>query len=469
MFKNYKFSLKLILVFYISNLNFKILTLDNFTPGNLAIVQVPVADLLWESAQDTAHEQTNISDPLGIYNNLGLGDVNCLRAYQLLLHETVLILEERGAEVKIAVPHIFYLAGSKSELAPRVRQDLSNKNNNLQNISADNNLIVNLESLGQEYRNSFWTLKTNLIPVKDLTDLGINLSKLPVPINFKNNFKTPSLAIDDTNKVTLITPVIDPVTQRSYSVGTSFKIVGFESDYARTSKNLGLPVWVLKNSSNNILKLTQIVLPAGSYIVHTPKNFVAQKQDFVNLIKSWTQFNTGFVPYVYSGASLINTCATGQCLIKNSQNILGQPGYIRENYIQEPSAGLDCSCLISRAAQIVGIPYFYKNSATIERNLIEIRDINQLEAGDFIWHVGHIMVVSDVARGLMVEARGYRQGFGCLHEIPINKIFYGINSYVDLLNCIKSNQVVRTLDNQGNFFGQIAKFKLLKFEPSKYI
>lgn len=442
MFKN----LKLILVFCILIFNLKVLTINNFTPGNLAVVRVPVADLLWESAyaiatadlgqtDATGTNLASVSDPIAIYNNLGLGDGNCLRAYQLLLHETVLILEEREAEVKIAVPHIFYLAGSKCEPVQRTH-----------------------ENLDQEYLNSFWTLKTNLIPVETLINLGMNLNNLPAPINFK----IPDLAACNTNTVTLTKPVIDPVTQRSYSVGTRFKIIVFEKN-CESGANLGLSVWSLE--SNNFPKLTQIILPADSYITYTPKNFTEQKQDFVNLIKSWAHLNTGFVPYVYSGASLITTCSTGQCPIKNSQNILGQPGYARENYTQEPSVGLDCSCLISRASQIVGIPYFYKNSATIERNLVEIQELADLEAGDIIWHTGHVMVISDVAQGLMVEARGYRQGFGCLHEIPISKIFYGVNSYADLLACIKKNIPVRTLDNQGNFFGQIARFKLLKFRP----
>lgn len=234
-----------------------------------------------------------------------------------------------------------------------------------------------------------------------------------------------------------------------------------------SGRNLDRSVWSLENS-NNTPKLTQIILPADSYTTYIPKSFTEQKRDLVNLIKSWANLSTGFVPYVYSGASLINTCPMGKCAIENSQNILGQSGYVRENYIQEPSVGLDCSCLISRAAQIVGIPYFYKNSATIERNLVEIRELDDLEAGDIIWHTGHVMVISDVEQGLMVEARGYRQGFGCLHEIPINKIFYGVSSYAELLDRIKKNIPVRTLDDQGNFFGQIARFKLLKLAPSRF-
>jgi hypothetical protein len=455
MFKN----LKLFLIFCLLNLNLKILTINNFMPGSLAIVQVPVADLLWESAQDLAYGQANISGPLTIYNNLGLGDSNCLRAYQLLLHETVLILEERGAEVKIAVPHIFYLAGSKYEPAQRAHK----------NLNLNNNLIANLEHLDQEYLNSFWTLKTNLIPVESLLNLGIDLNNLPTPINFKNNLKELSLAACNVNTATLIKSVLDPVTKQGYSVGTRFKFSGENLGNSVNMLNLPAPellVWSLENS-NNIPKLTPFALPADSYITYSFKSFTKQKRDFVNLIKSWANLNTGFVPYVYSGASLINTCPMGQCPIRSSSNILGQPGYMRENYTQEPSVGLDCSCLISRAAQIVGIPYFYKNSATIERNLVEIQDLADLEAGDIIWHTGHVMVISDVAQGLMVEARGYRQGFGCLHEVPISKIFYGVNSYADLLDRIKNKIPVRTLDDQGNFFGQIARFKLLKLVPGR--
>lgn len=474
-------NLKLFLVFYLLILNLKILTINNFTPGNLAIVRVPVADLLWESAyaittaglSQTDGTVTSLasSDPATIYNNLGLGDSNCLRAYQLLLHETVLILEERGAEVKIAVPHIFYLAGSKSESIQRVQRNLNPQNNNSQNIpkssycetNLNSNLIANLEQLDQEYLNSFWTLKANLIPVETLIKLGIDLRNLPTPINFTQ----PDLVAKHQNVARLVRPVFNPQTQQSYSVGTRFRVIGCLEGTGWTPKNkrvdLDLIVWCWDDRTQ---QLTHFTLPAHSYRTFAPSTFAEQKQAFVELIRSWTQLQVGsFVPYVYSGASLINTCPVGQCPIKTSANILGQPGYTRENYTQEPSVGLDCSCLISRAAQIVGIPYFYKNSATIERNLVEIQDIYDLTAGDIIWHTGHVMVVSDVEQGLMIEARGYRQGFGCLHEIPISKIFYGINSYADLLTYIKHNIPVRTLDDQGNFFGQISRFKLLKLAP----
>ncbi|HLB41037.1 MAG TPA: hypothetical protein VJJ83_04555, partial [Candidatus Babeliales bacterium] len=145
-----------------------------------------------------------------------------------------------------------------------------------------------------------------------------------------------------------------------------------------------------------------------------------------------------------------------------TSNQLGQPLYQRQNYLVCPQTGYDCSCLISRAAQIVGWPYFYKNSATAERNLTAITALNQLAPGDLLWHAGHIMVVSDVEQGLLIEARGYSQGFGCLHEIPLSRIYVGIKTYAELWQAIQTNTVVKTLDDQGLPFGAIQQFKLLK-------
>ncbi|HLB40610.1 MAG TPA: hypothetical protein VJJ83_02365, partial [Candidatus Babeliales bacterium] len=99
-------------LFWILSVNFSSLLLG--TAGQLsqpipARVQVPVADLLYESAQQLCPTMA-VTD---FYRHLGLGDQYCQRAYQLLLQEPVLIVAEQGSEVQVAVPQVTYLVDTR--------------------------------------------------------------------------------------------------------------------------------------------------------------------------------------------------------------------------------------------------------------------------------------------------------------------------------------------------------------------
>lgn len=390
-----------------------------------ARVRVPVADLLYTPAQTYGSGSVTT-----IYQNLGLGDANCQRAYQLLLHEPVLIVAEQGVEVQVAVPQVVYLTDSRcaGSVSPQ---------------------LTNCDQSAPNYTNYFWTLRANLITEAELTAQGIDLTHLPQPIDYR----TGDLAACNQQTVTLTQPVFSPALQQTLSAGTRLVLVAPAENAAPGT------VWCYHDQTQCLI---QLQLPAHSYTIYQAQSMIERRQAFVGLLRQWAQPANGFIPYVYGGASFTQLATLPANQTYLSTNLDGSTLYQRENYLAAPQTGYDCSCLISRAAQIAGIPYFYKNSATAARNLPAITELSQLQNGDLLWHTGHIMVVSDVERGLLIEARGYRQGFGCVHEIPLSRIYVGIQTYADLWQAMQTKTVVKTLDDQGRPFGAIQQFKFLK-------
>ena len=59
------------------------------------------------------------------------------------------------------------------------------------------------------------------------------------------------------------------------------------------------------------------------------------------------------------------------------------------------------------------------------------------------------MVVSDTDKNLLIEARSYSHGYGKLHEIPIGKVFEGIETYKDLTDAYFGKKVIKRKDKQG--------------------
>ena len=135
-------------------------------------------------------------------------------------------------------------------------------------------------------------------------------------------------------------------------------------------------------------------------------------------------------------------------------------------YNLKPATGFDCSGVILRAAQIAGLPYFYKNTVTILNNLKPLTATDELADGDLIWLPAHIMVVSDVAQQLCIEARHYAHGYGKVHEIPIQKVFGNIPHYAALKQAHLNQTPIDRLDRQGQVRQQV-KIKLLKLPLNK--
>jgi hypothetical protein len=194
------------------------------------------------------------------------------------------------------------------------------------------------------------------------------------------------------------------------------------------------------------------------------ETYQQKANDFVKLLRSWMS-DKGIIPYVWGGCSF-----TGNYQMDHfemvEQSILGKKSefYMRPSSNESPKIGFDCTGLVARAAQICGLPYYFKNSTTVMKNIESFSDIHRCVEGDLIWIPGHIMVIASTVNNTIIEARAYDHGFGKIQEIPLSEVFEGITNFEQLHIAYKKNQPLQRLDKQGKVIQVINSFKLLKLE-----
>ena len=113
-----------------------------------------------------------------------------------------------------------------------------------------------------------------------------------------------------------------------------------------------------------------------------------------------------------------------------------------------------------------GIPYFLKNTTTLERVLKPLTPEETLREGDLIKITGHVMVVADLENNTLIEARGYQDGYGKVHEIALPLVFKGINSYQDLLDAYYAKKTLIRLNSDGKESQIFPTFNLLRLESA---
>jgi len=382
-----------------------------------ALVTVPVADLISRPIQQSF---PNLSIQQA-YDQLPLsgGNTNpyhsCLRMHQLLLHETVTIVQQQGDEVCVEIPHLFYITHTN-----------------------------------KTPQHTYWMLKKNLTPLRELKKRSIDLKKIPAMPSFEKK------TVEDKYAIILAMPYKDPVTQQTFSAGTRFVMV---PNTAQTKTEVTVYAFDARiNDFTHIqLPLDLVIKPAG-----TKKEKMKQ---FVNLMRRWTSINNGFFPYVWGGTSLVDT-SNGNYL-ETQMTINGQDcSYYNLSDIQKsPKTGMDCSGLIARAAQMCGIPYFFKNTLTTAQNMATLQKNQTLQEGDIIWISGHVMVVSDLKKNRLFEARSsVYGGQGKLQEISLDKVFHGMTTYDKLIEAYHQKEPLNRLDKDGNIVQKCYDFKLLKLE-----
>jgi hypothetical protein len=245
-----------------------------------------------------------------------------------------------------------------------------------------------------------------------------------------------------TNTVVLTWPLYDPVTKLTFSIGTRFVHVATNADSYEVR---------CFNPTNR--QMTTITVPKQiAYLFH-PKSPQAQRELFLQLVTSWAHPKQGIIQYVHGGTS-----ATEFITSKNfhSSTFDNYAGYDWNN--DRPRTGIDCSGLIVRAAQIAGIPFFYKNSITMARRLKETKNP---EPGDIIWIPGHVMVISKLDPALIVEARGYPSGYGLVQEIALPEMFRGVATFKQLIEGIPAKKPIERLQKDGSVSEIITEYKVL--------
>lgn len=340
---------------------------------------------------------------------------HCPRLHQLLFNEQVTIIERYKDQVKVEIPNLFY------QLAQ------SDKKQNI-----------------------FWAPNGHFMPIDELKKNNIDTASLPQPIRYANSQPTHQTIIS------LIEPFADPITKKTYSIGTRF--VAMQKHQIQNS-------YLVHVYDSQAKRMKRILIPSA-YAFLEP----AQKQEdkvnlFVNLLKQWAHKENGFIPYVWGGCSFTNPIQHEHFEIKHPNKLVAY-FYRKESEHQHPKNGFDCSNLVARAAQICGIPYYFKNTTTALRNLTHVSLSDQIKNGDLLWYVGHIMIVSNVDENKLIEASSYDEGYGKVHEVPLNKIFKGINSYAELQDQLKIKQTIYRLTKLGTVSKPIYDIKILRLPTS---
>lgn len=380
---------------------------------NQAVVIVPIVDV-----SGTALREFSASPVAHYYQEFSFapdkGWSACLRMHQLKYNEVVLIKPGscKGEEVECEVLNLFALDSRKKK------------------------------------RNSFWLLKKYLMPIAVVGE-KIDLSVIPEPIDMS---RPP--ADYNAHVLTLTDPWFDKKIQRRYSAGTRFvrnKQKDTKSAYAVYSIDY----------ERGIVK-TSLIAKAKALVQYAQTREDCRAQ-MINLLRKWAHPGEGFIPYVYGGSAFLRRCKN-DCFSR----VLGKRCGRKVTYWQRldcgeyPLAGFDCSEMLLTAAQIVGLPYFLKNTSTINSCLRSFAKDDTLQEGDLIWYSGHVMIISDVKNNLLIEAVGYESGYGKVHEINIKKVFAGIEDYKGLIHAYHSKRFLKRLNSKGRPFRSVYRLNLLK-------
>lgn len=369
-----------------------------------ALVIVPVADLVGSPLKGGATAYKH----LPVCGSRPNAFTPCKRLHQLLFNEIVDVVEEDHEQVQVAVPYLFFV---------------SNGTNKKQN--------------------TYWTLKKNLYPLP--TDSAIRAA-IPQTADFGQS------TVQQPNTVTLILPFHDPVTKLTFSAGTRFVVE------STNEENATVNVFVLHPTTHTI---TVIAIPQKLCLIPASDK-EHQRKNFVKLVRLWAHNGNGIIPYVWGGCSMIFT--TPQ-LTFNETCIKNHTCHYEINDNDAPlKTGFDCAGLVTRAAQAVGLPYYYKNTTTLASHLTPLTSGQHLHDGDLIWTPGHVMIVSNRDHNLLVEACGYASGWGRVREVPMNHLFKNIETCTDLETLFENKQPLKRIDKTGNVSSTYATFKLLALD-----
>lgn len=365
---------------------------------NLGLVIHPVVDLIGQPIAKTGCTYANL--PVA-----GSEDI-CPRMHQLLFNETVEILKESAEDYCIRIPNLFYITAKNA--SPHT---------------------------------SYWTSKKNILSLADIPITKTD-SLIPQPINFRN----PSQNTQAT--VALIKPWHSKKLNMTFSAGTRFVTTG-------PQKRHSFVISLLHPTKKKPISLN---IPKSYVILQTDYSPKKARTIYNKILKSWAHMD-GFIPYIWGGCSFTYTHAAKRPFRQKTcgKNTL----YTIAHDTHAQKCGFDCAGLIARAAQIAGIPYYYKNTATLAAYLNPIKTYARLQDGDLIWIPGHVMAVGSLKRNTLIEARHYSHGYGKAHEIALNKVFKGINTFADLLQANNKKTTLERLDSKGNVAQTINQIKIL--------
>jgi hypothetical protein len=391
--------------------------LSNVIQADKGIIIAPVVDAVGEPLQTYyVHQAPHVS-----YKNLPWASYKrdhaaCPRLHQLLYHEIIDIIEtaetQNDHEIQVTIPHLFYQT-----------------------------------RFNHTPQNSCWILKQHIIPLSKIP--SSDLEKLPQQIQFNKNNEAAYL-----NTVTLVEPFADSHLNITFSAGTRFV-----KTKEQTFKDK-VTVYCLHPKKHSIVTLD---LPKAAVHIFHPKTMHDRIDDFLTIVRRWAHQKNGIIPYAWGGCSFINTYAQNNFTLEH-KSIHGKKlgFYVRPNTKTQKS-GYDCSGIILRAAQIAGLPYYCKNTYTLMQQLPSLTANEAVKEGDLIWIYGHVLIVADCKKSTVIEAGSYDCGYGKIQEVPIGKIFKGIETFADLQQRFSEKASVERLTHNGSILDTYKEVKLLKF------
>lgn len=397
-----------------------------------AFVSVPVADLVGEPIKSFGLASTNrksyekIATSYVETRKSGIdSSYGAPRMHQLLFNEVVDIISEGKAK-----------PGDEEEVC----------------ISIESAFFITKQT--QKPQHIFYTQKKNLISFDTLQKRNLSPENIPRSPSFKHpDQKT------DHPMIGLIKPFFDPVTQQTFSAGTRFI---FDPAASNDEKYC---IQIFDRNSTSY-KRSCIPKSYAQEIIHKSKHDAITC--FVKLLKQWANCPNGVIFYLWGGYSYTQCCPdlgfqeVTKHLMNGNKIIIHE----RKNCTKKPLTGFDCVGLILRAAQLCGIPFFFKNTYTLAHYLKSLGIDDHLHEGDLIWIGGHVMIVSDIEHNKLIEARGYDHDFGIVQEIALEKVFKDMKTYKDLTHAFYMHYPLTRLNKSEKSVETISHFKLLKLDSA---
>lgn len=389
-----------------------LLCASHFSPN--AFCKVPVADL--------------VSFPLINNKNstfTSYADIPCLgfskksvipRLGQLLLHELVEIIEEKGQEVRVKISNRYY-------------------------AQHGNHAVLE----------GFWMHKSCLQELNELTQA--EQAKLPLPLDYRNRTISRENTLVLKEPWTAIKESLFSSRHTIYSAGTRF----VKAFHARDASDNYLIY--LFNATKKRFEIQEI--PAH-FCLEENDDYLPEKRRtiFVHIIRHWAhRHNHKAFAYALGGSSLVEEVHPNNFKLEkigHQQKLFFMRPHDHYYYANSSThhatqTGIDCSNLITRAAQIAGIAYYAGNTTTISHELHAVTKNDVLENGDIVVWKGHTIIISSVKDNLIVEARGYEPSdYGIVHEIPLEERFKDIKTMEDLKKAYLAKRKVPILAKAGN-------------------
>ena len=344
------------------------------------------------------------------------------RRYQLLFNERVELVARKNHQYKVKIPHILHHFEKKGII--------------------------------QDY---YWVHENAIMPLDTLEAYDVNTQLFP-PLIIHGDCDVGQILA---HTVVLVMPFMDPKTGRTFSAGTRFVKVqeGVQADdqavavyyFDPTTKNFG------------ILSIPIDILVTFSF---TP-SIEQRVEHFLKLVRTWANLPQGYIPYVWGGSSFVGVVRNDtHDPVRESGHSSVHVHALPESFHGVFGYGFDCSCLISRAALASGLPYYLGNSTLIAYFSKPLGEHDAIKNGDIFWFPGHVMIVSDVEKNLIIEARGYGAGFGRVHEVPLHRVFKGIRTYSDLQRRYVHTQPIMLLNSDGTDRRLLQQYAIYNFTNS---